>query len=105
MRSKDQIIEELSRLVLDLLRVGMDKHQEVADLFCEIQKLSKEDILLPQPVDRSKITDIQDYRDQRFCYKCKTNPVMTFKTGRKSYICSSCFKPRGKAKKKEVRTD
>ena len=86
-------------MLRDLLRAGMDKHQEAMDLLCRIEKQPIEKIE-ETAVDRTKITDIQDYRDQRLCYKCKTNPVMTFKTGRKSYVCSSCYIRRGKAKKK-----
>jgi hypothetical protein len=94
LKTKDQVIKELSELLRELLRVGTDKYQEVMNLFCQIEKLPKDREVVSSPaIDRKEILKIKDNRSgnaQKLCPKCKTNFRFVLKSGKLTSYCSSC---------------
>jgi hypothetical protein len=97
LKTKDQIIEELSRLIRELLWVGTDKYQEVMNLFCQIEILPKDEIVdrvvsLPT-IDRAKVIEMKKHRSvntEKLCPRCKTNFRFVLKSGKLTSYCSSC---------------
>ena len=84
MRDKGQIIAQLTRLVLDLLKIGQDKFQEVTNLLCEIEQLPKDEI--PIIVH----TNVHSIVEGRLCPSCKVEPRKLAKSGKLNTYCGKC---------------
>ena len=97
MRTKDEIIEHLTKLVLELLKIGKDKYQEVTNLLCEIEVLPKDIVLTMELTDEpithtTKLTNVIKLEDHiiKLCPGCKKNPRPKSKKGRWLPYCNVC---------------
>jgi hypothetical protein len=90
--NRDQIIAAQSELILRLLRIGQEELQEVTNLFCEIEKLPKEEEGI-KISEYGNVVNIQNHLTENkkgICPICKNRPKMIFKSGIMSSYCSVC---------------
>ena len=85
--TKDQIIAAQSRLILELLGIGKEKIQTVMNLFCEIQRIPKDEI-----------EKIEVEKEGKLCPACKRNYRSVSKSGKIATYCLKC----GNEKRKKV---
>lgn len=88
---KDEVIKSLTNMVIELLRIGQDKMQEVTNLLCTIEQLPK-DISLPKNVIELKKKTVD-----KICPRCKVNNRTVTKSGRLSPYCKQCNAEKAKS--------
>ena len=107
--TKDQIIEKQSKMIRDLISIGMNRYQEIMDLFVEIEKhrgVKEEEIekigiidnhsLNPKivPINKKvKLPDTQELDTEKkgkLCPRCKKNNRLITKSGRLLAYCTAC---------------
>lgn len=86
MRSKDELIEYMSKLLLDLLKIGQDRLQEITNLLCEIEKLPKDQII----THTAKLANVIAVKDYIICPRCKENEKSILKSGKRAPYCKAC---------------
>ena len=77
--TKDQIIAEQSKLILELLGIGKEKIQTAMNLFCEIQHIPKDEI-----------EKMEVKKEGKLCPVCKRNYRRVSKSGKLSTYCPKC---------------
>ena len=101
MRTKDEIIAAQSKLILELLRIGKDKFQEVTNLLCEIEVLPKDESIT-HTAKMANVVEMKDhvFKKERICPKCGIRPRKVFKSGVVSSYCTPCSTARVKEGRK-----
>lgn len=99
--TKDQIIEKQSEIIRELLKIGMERLQEISDLFCAIEKLPKgaDRDETPVPViDRTKVVEMRQpaRKSGRICPRCKENERPITPSGKVAPYCRECNAARTK---------
>ena len=93
MRTKDEIIAAQTKLILELLRIGQEKFQEVTNLLYEIEVLPKDKIEEQLKITRPPgVVEIKDYliKKQKICPGCKKNTRPVMKSGKLAPYCHPC---------------
>lgn len=122
--TKDEIINKQSKMIRDLISVGMQRYQEITDLFVEIEKqrgIKEEEIEKIGIIDDHKIILINrskaevpkricedtqivvnktsSEKPKKLCPRCRENYRLVLKSGRVTSYCTQCNTEKAKEKR------
>lgn len=96
--TKDEIIEKQSKLILELVKIGQEKYQEIFNLFCAIEKTPK-DKIEKEVVELPKDVIGINTKQKRICPCCKTRDRAVSNASGKMYAyCRECLSEKNKSR-------